>query len=384
MKNGWKTDPKFILAPILAALLSESVLAATQLPEDVDIYQGDGKYQLRKDVSTTIGLSAGQPIYLVAKGTTTSNTSTGIMMFGMQVACGTSSSNIAGAYQSTQNHEGSLAYPSSPGRLSLQVRYLFVAPTAGTYTCWMLVKNLAGKDGDSKILTLKKGGETYITDPSRAPGAAAWGTELDDSDFVKAKKPETSAGNECTRTVLGVTTAIDPPISGESEPNLKTYCKGSVHLGPNLPAGNSVYSLKSENWKPANGKTTIKAVADIELTACYYGTGSCPKYAWGAVSDKSKSSYVKTRLIVQQFPAGSQTPCSTTSTNPLATEIKATTHHLKVYHDLKNIPVKGEKDSSGCGADSYFVSKVYVIRTDGNPVRIEDSRYSQNILMNEQ
>jgi hypothetical protein len=61
------------------------------------------------------------------------------------------------------------------------------------------------------------------------------------------------------------------------------------------------------------------------------------------------------------------------------TEITSNAHHLKVYHDIARIDLAS--NSAACGANSHFVSKIYVAWVSGNPIRIEDSRYSQNILM---
>lgn len=376
MLIGRPVTTPLLTIPVLLILLSASASAATQLASEFKIEQTTDKYQFVPNLTTPIAvtLAAKQPVFVYAKGTTTSNTATGVMMFGMQVACGTSTAKLVDSYQTTRNHEGTLAYPNTPGKLSLQVRYLFVPPTAGNYICTVMVKNLFGK-GDAKTLTLQAGGATYITDPSLAIGAGVWGIENDKSDFDWAGRPDSSADHKCVRGDV----ALDPAIGGES--NTTTYCKGSVHIGPGLPAGESVYALRSSQWTPSTSAKSIKGIGDIELTSCYDETGSCPPYAWGSPADKSAGSVVKSRLVVQKFPAGSTTACATFNSPDQTTEITSNAHHLKIYHDLSGIDVA--TNSASCGTNSYFVSKIYLKWLSGNPVRIEDSRYSQNILMNE-
>jgi hypothetical protein len=365
------------ISALTAAVISPAN-AATQLARDTPIDQSTALYQVMPGLTTPkVKLAAGQPVYVYAKGTTTSNTASGIMMFGMQVACGTSTADkasIADSYQTTRNHEGTLAYPKTPGKLELQVRYLFVPPLAGDYECSLMAKNLFGKGEKPQILTLLSGSSTYITDLSIAPGAKVWGIENDKSDFDLAGKPDPSPNHECVRDNV----ALDPKINGVA--NTTTYCKGSVHIGPGLPAGESVYSLRSDDWSPRVGATSIKAIGDIELTSCFNGTGSCPPYAWGTDAQRSGGSWVKSHLVVQQFPEGSDKACGATFNSPSQmTEITSNAHHLKVYHDIARIDLAS--NSAACGANSHFVSKIYVAWVSGNPIRIEDSRYSQNILM---
>ncbi|WP_208693748.1 hypothetical protein [Pseudomonas oryzihabitans] len=376
MLTGRCITTPLLAIPALLILLSGSAHAATQLASDFKIEQTTTSYQFVPNLTTpkAVTLAANQPVYVYAKGTTTSDTASGIMMFGMQVACGTSTTKLADSYQTTRNHEGTLAYPDTPGKLSLQVRYLFVPPTAGSYVCTVMVKNLFGK-GDAKTLTLKAGSATYITDPSPAIGAGVWGIENDKSDFDWAGRPASPTEQKCVRGDA----ALDPPIDGVS--NTSTYCKGSVHIGPGLPAGQSVYALRTGQWTPSASAKTIKGIADIELTSCYDQTGSCPPYAWGSPANKTAGSVVKSRLVVQKFLAGSTTACATFNSTDQTTEITSNAHHLKVYHDLSGLDVA--TNSASCGASSYFVSKIYLTWLSGNPVRIEDSRYSQNILMNE-
>lgn len=317
-------------------------------------------------------LAAKQPFYLYAKGVAASNT-TNIQMMGLRINC------LDDYLWSTRNHEGSDAYTSTttPGSLQLEVRYLFVPSAAGKYTCTLQAQNIPGTGASSSdSWTLQAGGKTYLSTDSNVDGANAWGTEYDDSDYKLAEK----AGRLGDSDSACVDTLGDPidEKKDASDANTTQYCKKSVHVGPGLPAGISEYALRSDRWIPAAGVTKVKAMGDIELTVCYYNTGSCPKYAWGASGDKASGSVVNTRLVVTQFPIGSSTECSMSSFPFQRTPISSSAHHLKVYH-TQDISV----DTARCGANVYFKSKIEVNWVNGNPVRIEGSHYSQNILMNQ-
>lgn len=316
-------------------------------------------------------LAAKQPFYLYAKGVATSST-TGIQMMGLRINCQDD------YLWSTRNHEGSDAYPTTttPGTLQLEVRYLFVPSAAGKYTCTLQAQNRVGTGaGTSDWWTLQANGKTYLSTDSSVEGANAWGNENDDSDYKIAKKksllPDSDVG--CVDTMGKL---IDEP---DGTPGAATqYCTKSVHVGPGQLAGVKVYALQSGPWTPAAGVTKVKAMGDIELTVCYDHTASCPKYAWGTVGEKSAGSRVNTRLVVMQYPVGSSTKCSITSFPLQSTTISSSAHHLKVYH-TQDVSV----DTARCGQNVYFKSTVEVNWADGNPVRIEGSHYSQNILMNQ-
>lgn len=360
------------------ALSSQCAYATSELTENFDIPQTDTYYVVSNIAQFNKALQRDEPYYIEAIGTATSDKPTGIQMLGLRVYCEIPGAKpqVYGTIQSTQNHEGSNAYDL--GKLPLKVHYLFLAPQTGNYVCTLEAKNRTGTGGLGGTLTLQKGAQTSWTSKSNPVGARAWGIENDDSDFKLMKVPDVSPGNECTRTDKdGVIKPIDPPYDG-SDVNVKTACKGSVHIGtikPELPSRTAVYSLRSSAWTPAG--TKVRNVADIELTACYYNTGSCPKYAWGPENRKSDTTTVQTRLMVEQRNTIDNSVCANFNSPYQFPKITAKTHHLKVYHDFTF------EKSSNCNTDSYFLSKLYVKYLDGNPVRIEDSRYSQNILMNQ-
>lgn len=351
--------------------------AASELTQTFDIPQVDSYKVVENITKLDKTLQANESYYLEAIGTAKSEETTGIQMLGLRVFCEIPGADpqVYGTLQSTQNHEGPNAYDL--GKLAIRVHYLFTAPQTAKYTCTLEAKNRAGTGGVGGHLILQPGAQTSWTSKSNIVGAKAWGIENDDSDFVWMKAPDTSTGNECTRTVDDVILPLDPPYKGP-DVNVKTVCKGSVHIGttkPGLPSKTAVYSLRSDRWFPSG--TRIRNIADIELTACYNGTGSCPSYAWGRTDQKTAPSTVQTRLMIEQHNTIDDKLCDTFKSPDQFPKITAKTHHMKVYHDFTF------EKSSNCNADSYFISKLYVKYLDGNPVRIEDSRYSQNILMNQ-
>lgn len=357
----------------MGALLAPSAHAAISLLQDLPVQADSQVHDIGEDdahgrLTVTKKLAVGEPFYLFARGTAVSDT-TGNMMLGLRINCD------ADYLWSTRNHEGSDAYSNPQGQLQEDVRFLFVPTKAGTYTCKLQGLNLPGANAsNSNHWTLLHGDtSTFLSWTSGVQGAS-WGNENDDSDYALAEKAG-RLGDANSGCIGGDNKAVD------GDGNTTSYCKGSVHLGTGLPAGTSEYALRSARWTPAATVTSVKAIGDIEMTVCYSGTGSCPKYAFGSTDQKASGSVVDTRLIVYQMPAGSSEPCATTyfpSTGYQRTTISTDAHHLKIYHQINEIPVS---TASNCGTGSSFISKVEVKLVSGNPVRIEGSRYSQNILM---
>lgn len=309
----------------------------------------DGPLQVVKQ------MAANEKIYFFARGKAVSSTS-GNMMLGLQVYCKGATSNKYDYLWSTRNHEGNDAYVDAKGVLSLDVRYLFTAPVADSYTCTLNAQNYRGKGAVDSVdyWTLVKGADnTFLSVDYSVPNSLGWGTENDPKDYKRAQ----AAGKDTTG-----------------------YSTDYVNIGPTDKLFNKTreYALRSPQWIPTS--TSIKAFSDIELTSCYYGTGSCEAYAQGAETDQSLNSVVKTRLIVDQIPAGSTTPCATTATDFVQTTITWDAHHQKIYHSLNSVPVLAAQSS--CGDGSYFSSRVDVQWVSGNPVRVENSHYSHGAFMN--
>jgi hypothetical protein len=313
--------------------------------------------QLDKDgpLQVVRQMAANEKIYFFARGKAVSSTS-GNMMLGLQVFCRGATSKKADYLWSTRNHEGNDAYVDAKGVLSLDVRYLFTAPVADAYTCTLNAQNYRGKDAvaSEDYWTLMKGADnTFLSVDYSVPNSIGWGTENDPKDDKRAQ----AAGKDTAE-----------------------YSTNYVNIGPTDKLFNKTREdvLRSPQWIPTS--TSIKAFSDIELTSCYYGTGSCEAYAQGTKADQSQNSVVKTRLIVDQIPAGSTTPCATTATDFAETKITWDAHHQKIYHSLNSVPVL--KAQSSCGDGSYFSSRVDVQWVSGNPVRVENSHYSHGAFMN--
>jgi hypothetical protein len=368
---------------IALSLFIQSTEAAIQLNKEVELTT---EYENVGNLSVTKFLEKNQGFYVYAKGTAKSSSPNGIMMFGLQITCGPDPKNLE-KYQTTQNHIGSNANPNG---LQLDTRYLFIAPAMGDYTCTVQAKKLFGTGTDAKAnqkLTLSTEDINSLSFSSALEGAQGWGNEGDKSDYDSVKNPTDSEAHRCARVVkqddnTSLLRPIDPPYSGK-DTNTTTYCKGSTHVGPNVPAGASVYSLNSSPWSPIlkpNVKNYIKGISDVELTSCYYNTGSCPEYASGVLADKDSGSEVETSLVIEQYRKDN-TKCASFASPNKKTIISSKVHHLKVKNDLSDVLVNQE--NSVCGLDSYFLSKVKVTWLKGNPIRIEDSRYSQNMLFNQ-
>lgn len=278
------------------------------------------------------------------------------MMLGLQVYCEGASTKKFDYLWSTRNHEGNDAYTDTKGILSLDVRYVFTAPVADSYTCTFRAQNYRGKGAVASVdyWTLLKGADnTFLSVDYSVPNSAGWGTENDPKDDKRAQ----AAG----KAVTGYSTEY-------------------VNIGPSDALFNKTreYALRSPQWTPTS--SNIKAFSDVELTSCYQGTGSCDAYAQGADADQAEGSVVKTRLVVDQIPAGSTTPCATTATDFVQTKITWDAHHQKIYHTLNSVPVLSPQ--SVCGAGSYFSSRVDIQWVSGNPIRVENSHYSHGAFIN--
>lgn len=369
-----RCNPVWASIGIIGVLLSPCANAAISLLQDQPVKADSVVHDIGEDdahghLTVTKTLAANEPFYLFARGTAISDT-TGNMMLGLRINCN------ADYLWSTRNHEGSDAYSNPQGQLQEDVRFLFVPAKAGSYTCKLQGLNLpgAGASTSNQWTLLNGDSSTFLSWMSGVQGAS-WGNENDDSDYVLAEKAG-RLGDADSGCIGGDNKAVD------GDGNTTSYCKNSVHLGAGLPAGTTEYALRSARWTPAATVSSVKAIGDIELTVCYSGTGSCPKYAFGSADQKTLGSVVDTRLVVYQIPSGSSEPCATTyypTTGYQRTNINSDAHHQKTYHQINQVPVS---NASSCGSNSSFISKVEVKLISGNPVRIEGSHYSQNILMN--
>lgn len=325
---------------------SKLALAAVGPASDFKVYANNVVVDIPK-ASSSIVLTTGQSVYVYAKGTATSST-IGNIMQALKVVCNNT------YIWSTRNHEGKDAYISDGGKLVVPIRFLFTAPSTGTYTCKLQALAASGDGALPSDYLLFKGGaaNTSISLSSPLAGADKWGTEDDftDYDYAGGKYDDTA-----------------------------------IHIGPELPAGSAEYALRSSRWQASDNASSIDVIGDVELTVCYQGTGSCPAYAWGDSAIHDTGSSVDTRLIIQQMPdATANTPCAITYDPPTGyyrTTLTTSAHHQKIFHRSSNVPF-----SAACGASRYFISKVEVRWISNNPVRIEpgsaSAGYSIGIAQN--
>lgn len=332
--------------------------------------------------------NAGEQMYFLGRGTVQNSTSA-IMMFGLGVKCTATKLDDSKTedpkkpttryLQSTRNHLGADAYPSTLGLLKQDVRYLFKAPKAGEYECKLVASNYKGTKEDlTYSWRLLKGAEnTFLSwsdSASNVLGSQAWGTQNDPSDRDLAISAIPSRLNEHN-------TPADPAKGIEAD----LWDSTAVHLGPStntalVAVGTekkpSINVLQSDKWTPSSMAKSVKAIMDVEMTVCYFGTGSCAKYARGTKDQKNAGSTVYTRMVVSEYKPDSDEPCATTQTEWTKTKIASNTHHQKLYNKLDEIT------PHSCSANSYLRSKLEVKWAEGNPVRIEPSTYSHSILMN--
>jgi hypothetical protein len=304
--------------------------AAIGLANDFIVYANGAVVNI-PGLSGSITLNEGESVYVYGKGTATSST-VAPLMEGMMIRCGNSE-----YVSSTRNHEGIFAYPSTGGALTVPVRFLFTAPTSGTYTC-KLQAVVMGVNSSSLYLRFKAGVEnTSISLSAPLSGAAKWGTEQDPKDN-------------------------DYGDGGY-------YDDEAIHVGLGLPAGTAEYALR-RRWQASASASSVDVIGDVELTSCSYADTTCAAYAWGSPSIANQGSIVDTRLIVQQMPSSnSNTPCAITyypSSGYQRTFITSGAHHRKIFHRLAEVPF-----SPACGTSRSFINKVEVRWVANNPVRIE-------------
>ncbi|MET1080705.1 MAG: hypothetical protein ABWY06_22065 [Pseudomonas sp.] len=329
------------LISLFAALLAPCTVAGQIGLQQDFIIPTDNLLHEIPGLSETRTLAAGQSIYINAKGQAASSTA-GILMLALKVECSLPASNPSGSLWTSRNHEGNDFHQASNGELALIVRYLFKAPTTGTYTCKFLARSARGTGATASDKLTLRAANTSLNTVNALEGSDAWGSSADkDSNFV----PGTSITN--------------------------------IHFGPGLPAGTSGYVLRSNRWRGAANAASVVAMGDIEVTSCYAKTGSCDAYAQGPGPDRY-GTLLDSRLVLLQMPdATASLPCATHYGDYVRTAIRADAHHQKIYHTLAAVPF-----SPACGTSRHFISTVEVSWISGDPIKLEAPNYSTNILLN--
>ena len=90
-------------------------------------------------------------------------------------------------FWSTRNHEGKDAYVNTGGMLTVPVRFLFTATSAGMHTCKLKAWCQKGQGAQlSDYLELQAGAHTSLSLSAPLSGAKKWGTENDFKDSYYA------------------------------------------------------------------------------------------------------------------------------------------------------------------------------------------------------
>jgi len=302
MMNG-----RFVFVAVLLEILGcaefddvgelDQSLTVTSLTSNKVVFSTNTKTLIGPGVTQTFSLNAGEAVYLYGVGTTSSNRPEN-MLDALELNCD-------GQYiKTTRNHVGTAATAQA-------ARVLFVAPTTASYSCTLFgsVFPRTGGDGTDYHTYLAGAGNTQLTrsivvrpcDSDWSP--CRWGTE---SDVVETF-PETTDG---------------------------------IYVGPHSPNGISEYVLHGPRFNPPAAVPSLDVYAQVEVTACYAGTASCPSIRQGGASNVGTT--VELRLMVQQMASTtSSTVCHTTyypAAGPLQFTASHDEHHKKAHLAATDVP----------------------------------------------
>ncbi|HSK22159.1 MAG TPA: hypothetical protein VK906_03240 [Egicoccus sp.] len=223
----------------------------------------------------------------------------------------------------------------------MYVRWVFVAPAPGTYSC-------------------------RIQAEANVPGRSV-GQPNPDGTFEKF-------------TINGADSYID--WAGSSTTQWMTQSPAAEWEDPrydpeDLLALNKPVDLRQMSWTAPAGVNSFRAVSDLHLTNCYDKGGA--NKCLDAMGDtyNTKSATVTTRLQVMQIGKTAGTYCKVTNfpaSGSQTTVIDWTTHHLKAYHRA-DVSV-----STASNCTRSFRIKLYTTRTAGNPVVAHGGHFSQTLV----
>lgn len=228
--------------------------------------------------------------------------------------------------QTTRNNEG--------GRLAIDVRHLFVAPWTGAFTCalWGRVGTTASRSPGRFNLTILSHGQTYLAVDSRAHTAALrWGLEHD----------------------CGSASCV-------------------IDLGPEKKRGRSATVLRSPVFVANPLAKQVEVLGDLQLTNCYYRNGSCVHY--GTMGRRHATATTQL-FAIQLDPLGR--PCLPAAEWPHSrayTGIVSRDAHHRKFSNALTVPI-----SLAPGCTRQFTFNARALWRSGNPIRIENSRYSTGI-----
>jgi len=276
-------------------------------------------------VSTSLTLLAGESRHVRGRLQATSSM-TQIAALTVLVKCvGSGGAQVGVAGATARNHEGSdTTYYAIPGHLPLYADLLFTAPVAGTYTCGVYAYT-ASSASSTYHLTAVAGGSTFIEISNTNQVGSRWWQN----------PPCNSTGTSSTCTYLGAGTA----------PEWVFYSDGTP-----------VYQ-----WTAASDATAVQALANVTVTTCYVGTGSCD--TTGQLP-RGTNAVVDFRFEVIQLDPTAHT-CRITATTTSRRSIRDDAHHYAVFLALPSIPI-----DASCGT-RRFIMRVFVDHVSGNPIKID-------------
>lgn len=256
-----------------------------------------------------------------------------------------------GTLRTSRNNEGNDArYVGGYGILTIDVRYLFTASTATTYTC-----ALWGKSSANTLTALGRG-STYIEVTDALAGATQWGLDQPcDSNGSVSGTPDNAFDSECRYLV---------PRSAEQS----TWSPSTV-------------ALLQPSFVADPAATNVLATADLQITTCYRDTSSCIDTVDRFGGRAGSYSLLDSRLDVFQLDAnGTSAGCGSRASFPALgagnspdsnfqrVKVGRNTHHLKLRYQVR-MPV-----STTEGCTRTFLLRVVLRATEGDPVKLGGSK----------
>lgn len=293
-------------------------------------------------LSRTVTLAAGESRHVRGRLEATSSTTVNALMDDIVKCVDATGTAVGVASASARNHEGSdTTYYAVPGHLPLYADLLFTAPAAGSYTCGLYGYTSSGNSSSYHLTAVAADTWLEVSDADQ-PGAHWW------------QNPTcNSTGTSGTCTYVG-TSNSDAWVFYDD--------------------GTPVYK-----WTAASGATAVTALANLELTTCYTGTGSCDSRAVPYEKPLGTNSTVDLRFEFVQLDTTAHT-CRINASTTSRRTIQDNAHHYAAYFSLSNIPI-----DASCGTRT-FIMRVYVGYVSGNPVKIDGTQsvsLTNGIAMNQ-
>lgn len=294
-------------------------------------------------VTANVWLDAGETRRVYGRASWT-NSSTGVYEALTGIECYGADGVHTGFSDTNQNHDGKNTHagPSYPyqGLLALYPAMLLHAWASQNYTCQLLVST------DSAQLSV------VAKDPA---GASATYLRMSSADEK------------------GATWWQNLSCGTDTVPTKANNYSSCIYLGG--PLGKSdIYEFENDGspvhlWEVPPGTAFVAADANIQVSVCYYQTGSCaPAYSENALQHIADpgGTEVESHMELIQLDSLHQV-CNVTESPDHLTWIDNNSHHYVLYYSVRNAPYY-----PGCGSDLYKI-RVYLKYLSGNPLKIEGS-----------